>query len=108
MNENELQPWLIVQGQGDARSLAMWRLSDLDQPALALFSDAARAERYATAHIAIHWEVSQPARAALLHIMIECFQQQIKLAVLDPDQETARRVFNLRDVLKAARDELGL
>lgn len=107
MNENELQPWIVVQGDADTRTLAMWRLSELGQPALALFSDAPHAEHYATAHISDHWEVSQPARAVLLRIMIECFQQQIELAVLDPDQDTARRIFKLRDVLKAARQELS-
>lgn len=106
MPENELSPWVVVHGQDEARSLAMWRLADVDEPALALFSDSTRAEEYATTHIRGDWRVTQPARSALLGIMIECYQQQVRLAVLDPDEAGARRIFKLRDVLKAAREEL--
>lgn len=107
MNENELQPWVIVLGQADQQSLAMWRLSETDQPALALFSAAAHAEKYATDHIEQSWQVTQPARTTLLSIMIECYRQQVELAVLNPTEASAQRIFNLRDVLRAARQELA-
>lgn len=127
MNENELQPWIVVLGSPARnalaqnslaeqslaeqslaeQSLALWRLSETDQPALALFTSAAQAERYALVNASAAWSVQQPARSALLRIMIECFRQDVQLAVLDPDQATARRIFNLRDVLRAARDELN-
>ena len=107
MNANELQPWIIVLDSPDQQSLAMWRLSESDQPALALFTSAAQAEGYAMANASDAWSVQQPARPALLRIMIECFRQHVELAVLDPDQATARRIFKLRDVLRAAREELN-
>ena len=107
MNENELQPWIVVLDGPAEQSLAMWRLAESDQPALALFTTAALAERYALQNANAAWSVQQPARPALLQIMIACFQQRVELAVLDPDQATARRIFNLRDVLRAAREELS-
>ena len=107
MNDSELEPWIVILGDAAEHSLAMWRLSGAEQPALALFSSAAHAQRYAQANANPPWSVQQPARAALVGIMIECYRQQIELAVLDPDQETARRVFKLRDVLRAVRAELG-
>jgi hypothetical protein len=107
MNENELEPWLIVLGDDQHGTLAMWRVSETEQPALALFSSAELAEGYANAHHSGAWHVTQPQRTALLRLMIECYQQQVTLAVLDPTQGTARSIFNLRDVLRAARQELA-
>ena len=107
MNDNELQPWLIVLEEAGERSLAMWRLSETDQPALALFSTAAHAEKYAEAHIEQAWQATQPSRTALLSIMIDCYRQQVALAVLNPTTASAQRIFNLRDVLRAARQELA-
>lgn len=107
MNDNELQPWVVVLEDAQERSLAMWRLSDTQQPALALFSSAALAESYAAKHVDSNWQVTQPARTALLGLMIECYRQDIQLAVLNPAETSAQRIFNLREVLRAARQELA-
>lgn len=107
MNDNELEPWVILLGKTEDRTLAMWRLSETDQPALALFSTAGHAQRYAAAHSDQTWQVTQPARTALLGIMIECYRQQVELAVLNPTEASAERIFKLRDVLRAARQELA-
>lgn len=107
MNDNELEPWVIVLGDDDQRRLAMWRLAGTDQPALALFSAAAQAEQYAAAHLQRPWHVTQPPRTSLLKIMIECFRQQVELAVLNPTDTSAQSIFKLRDVLRAARQELA-
>jgi hypothetical protein len=107
MNDNELQPWVVAVGDAEERSLAMWRLSETEQPALALFSSAGLAEAYAAKHVASCWQVAQPARSALLGVMIECYRQGVRLAVLNPAETSAQRIFNLRDVLRAARQELA-
>ena len=106
MNEHEIEPWIVVQEPDSESQLAMWRLSDHDSPSLALFSSRAKAETYAFSHAGDSWQVTQPARNILLGIMIECFQKQIEYAVLDPDGKSAKRIFKLREVLKAAREEL--
>lgn len=106
MNENEIQPWLVVIGSSAATRLAMWQIGETQKPALALFSNSERATQYAIAHIDEEFQVTQPARTALLTIMIECYRGQMEHAVLDPDSSSAKRVFVLRDVLKAAREEL--
>jgi hypothetical protein len=106
MNEQEIQPWVVIVESAGDRTLALWQLSETEQPALALFSSAVQAQKYAAEHSGNDWQVNQPERSALLAIMIQCFQQQIELAVLDPDGATAKRIFKLRDVLRAARDEM--
>lgn len=106
MNEHEIEPWVIVAECDDDQSLAMWRLSENDQPSLALFSSAELAQGYARAQVAAPWKITQPSRSDLLRVMIECYRKKIELAVLDPDGTTAKRIFMLRDVLKAARDEM--
>jgi hypothetical protein len=107
MNDSELEPWVVVLGDAEDHALAMWRVSETQQPALALFSSQVHAQRYAAANASPPWSAEQPARATLIGIMIACYRQGIELAVLDPDRETARRIFQLRDVLRAARAELG-
>ena len=115
MNQHELQPWIVCLhapqsdpfAPANAHSLAMWRLNDNDEPALALFSEQTSAEVYARQLGEQAYQVLQPTRTAMLSIMIECFQGNIMLAVLDPNATTARRIFKLRDVLKAAKGELS-
>ena len=105
MNENELQPWVVVTQDDSGTSLAMWQIKETGQPALTLFSTQALADNYA-ASINRASSVMMPTRPVLLNIMIECYQQGIALAVLDPTEATARKIFNLADVLRAAREEL--
>ena len=105
MSDYELEPWVIVTEAETGSSLAMWELSESGQAALTLFSSQAFAERYAE-KLDGQSSVMKPARQALLSIMIECYQQGVTLAVLDPDQATAKKIFQLADVLRAARQEL--
>lgn len=106
MNEQEIQPWLVVIGEQAETRLALWRISECKEPALALFSSSERASQYAAAHIGGKYMVTQPARTALLSIMIKCFRENMEHAVLDPDSLSAKRIFVIRDVLRAAREEL--
>ena len=105
MNENEIQPWVVVTAGDAETTLAMWQIKETGQVALALFSTRALAEHYA-ARLCGSSSIMMPARPALLSIMIECYRQGVAFAVLDPDQATARKIFDLADVLRAARDEL--
>lgn len=101
MLEHEIEPWIVSINESQ---LALWQLSDPPAAALAFFSDQSRAEKYARGLEATHCQVLQPTRRELLGLMIQCYQQQILYAVLDPDSQSARRIFKLRDVLKAARE----
>lgn len=99
-SEQEIDPWIVTI---DGNQLALWQLTDPPVPALAFFTDRTKAEQYAGRLTGSATEVLQPTRRELLGVMIKCYQQQIQYAVLDPDTQVARRIFKLRDVLKAAR-----
>ena len=105
MIKNELQPWLVlIEGQSGT-SLAMWRLTETGQPALALFTSETLADEYAGS-IVRTWSTVRPEPDILLSLMAECYQQGVALAVLDPDRATARKIYDLAEVLRAAREEL--
>jgi hypothetical protein len=113
MNESELQPWLAILGDGSGRCPALWRVAETGQAALALFSTAEKAERYAGAAVEANaaaeargGSAEQPTRLQLVAILIECYRQNVELAVLDPDAYTARSIFKLADLLRAARTQL--
>ena len=42
-----------------------------------------------------------------LRVLLAGYQQGLRYAALDPNSTTARQLFVLRDVLKAARQKLG-
>ncbi len=100
MNEHELQPWVVTI---DGSQVALWQLSQPAAVALALFSDQAKADAYAHSLVGRSCNVIHPSQRELLGLMIQCFQQQIVYAVLDPTETQASRIFQLREVLKAAR-----
>lgn len=103
MIDQEIEPWIIAINKNE---IALWQLSDPPATALAFFSERVKAEEYAQRLFEATAEVLQPTRRDLLALMIRCYQQQILYAVLDPDAQVARRIFKLRDVLKAAREAL--
>ena len=105
MIENELQPWLVLLDGGT--QVAMWQLEQPAAAALALFSDRTKASAYSERLGNASYELIQPARVKLVRVMMECYQQQLRYAVLDPDGASAHRIFSLRDILKAARIELA-
>jgi len=104
--ESELEPWIVLTQEGSAQHLALWQLADASATAVALFSSRDQAEHYASQFVSSAYQIAQPERHALLRILIECFQNQVTLAVLDPDQHGAKKIFPLRDVLRAAREAL--
>ncbi len=102
MIEHEIEPWIVSL---NGNQIAMWQLNEPQAAALAFFSERSRAEEYARGLNAAESVVLQPSRRELLGLMIQCYQQQILYAVLDPDTQSARRIFKLREVLKAAKDK---
>ncbi len=81
---------------------AIWQL-DEGPSALALFhtADSAVAYRQAAA-IGAEWSVFQPVRNDLVAILKACHEGGILYAVLDPDGQSAKRIFPIADVLGAA------
>lgn len=101
MIEHEIQPWIVAI---EGNQLALWQIDQPPAAALALFSDRDKAELYASQLATARRDVIQPSRRELLGLMIKCYQEQIQFAVLDPNTQSASRIFNLRDVLRAARE----
>ncbi len=103
----ELEPWLIVLGQGADSALALWRLDDQQGDALAVFSNEVTAETYAGQNCGDVYRVVQLRELALIRTLADCFGQGIRYATLDPGPSRAQRVFVIRDVLLAARQRLS-
>ena len=117
----ELDPWLAVQSHSanEIGDIALWRIAaengdeetsqggQFQHEALALFSSREHASRYADQQLNRQYRLCQPDRVQLLRILIDSFQQGIEYAVLDPSNDAARQLFSLREVLKAAREQLS-
>jgi hypothetical protein len=99
---DEIQPYVVYRIDGGQMEFALWRFVD-GQQALALFlsGDAATAYREC-ADLGPGWKIFCPAKEALLQLLKGCVQAGIGHAVLDPDLERAKRVFDIRAILSAA------
>lgn len=118
-NPAELSPWAVVKNDGQAEeSLALWRISlpstdrspamGTGELALAIFSSRENADEYCSSNDLL--ERNRLVRFdehQTLRVLLNCYQQGIRYAALDPNSTMARQVFVLRDVLKAARQKLG-
>lgn len=102
----ELEPWIIVIGEPPATSLSMWQAAGQTAPALAVFSSDTRAGTYALLHCSRPNQVHQVTDKALIQLLADCYQQGTRYAALDPDGAECRQMFELRDVLIAAREFL--
>ncbi len=105
MTTIDIEPWIVIVGD-ERQSLAMWRMSDNEQPSVALFSSEDKARQYVAESKIAKFAVIQPQPRALIQLLIDCYTSSIRWAALDPTPERASRVFELRQVLKAARDSL--
>jgi len=126
----ELEPWLVVLGEAEQSSLAMWQLTveqltggqlmpldallnklqtpePISQLTVALFSSEQRASDYADKCCSGITRVVQVDRTRFLSLMVDCFRQGIRYATLNPGDSTAQSLFVLRDVLSAAKQELS-
>lgn len=97
---HEILPYLIYRRRGDELECAVWQVQQ-GQQALALFLSAASAEAYIqAADLDSQWKVFCPGRSDLLEILQQSVSGGIWLAALDPDQQGAKRLFDLRRVVE--------
>ena len=103
----ELEPWLVVLGEAEDMSLALWQLGDIqaravndvdhgDRPlSVAIFSDQPKAIDYAVKCCRSPARTIQVDQTRFLSLMVDCFRQGIRYATLNPDDQTAQSVFVL-------------
>lgn len=96
---DELQPYLVYRIAGAQLECALWQVQD-GAKALALFLSEASATAYRnTCLTGDEWKVLRPRRDDLWQILKECHANGVPFAVLDPDQEKAVRVFDIKEIL---------
>jgi hypothetical protein len=95
----ELRPYIVYRMEDGQIECAIWQLKE-GEKALALFlsADTAMAYRDATQADAA-WHVFRPTREGLVQLIRACYQVGIRFAVLDPDREKAKQIFDLEAVL---------
>ncbi|HAY80007.1 MAG TPA: hypothetical protein DCY79_09420 [Planctomycetaceae bacterium] len=99
LNTQDLSPYVLYRIDDEGLQCAMWRLQD-GRETLALFLDEAAAGEYAKqAGLAEGWRAFQPNRRDLLEMIRQAVASGVKLAALDPDQQQAKRLFDLAAVL---------
>jgi hypothetical protein len=101
---DEIQPYIVYRIEADQMECALWQFKD-GQKALALFlsGDAATSFKGAT-NLGDEWRIFCPAKEALLQMLQGCYEAGIGYAVLDPDLEKAKRIFNIHEILNATRE----
>ena len=103
---DELEPWVVLLGEGAGASLALWRMQDRQQDTLAMFSERQLAEAYADTHCPLPWQPQQLKKISLIQVLADCYEQGLRYATLNPTRDSARQIFVLREVLRAARESL--
>jgi hypothetical protein len=98
----EIAPFLLLHVEAGEVKCAQWQAAQGGR-AVALFLGEESARAYRDAAGLAGWQVYQPAREALLTLIDALVQTGVFLAVLDPDLRGGRRLFDLREVLRAAR-----
>jgi hypothetical protein len=99
---DELHPHLLYRTAGGQAEFATWRLNE-GHEALALFSTADAATRYQSELAGAAYTLFQPPRDKLLAIFQACLAANIRLAALDPSASGARTLFDLAQILAAAK-----
>jgi hypothetical protein len=98
---DEIQPFVVYRIDGEQMECVLWQLKD-GQKALALFLSGDAATFYrASANLGAEWKIFSPTTDALLQMLKECHGAGIRYAVLDPDLETAKRIFSIHEILNA-------
>ena len=99
---DEIQPFVVYRIDGNQMECALWQFKD-GQKAFALFLSGDAATSYRTAaNLGAGWKIFRPAKEALLQMLKAGHQAGIGYAVLDPDLEDAKRIFNIQEILNAA------
>jgi hypothetical protein len=97
---HEFDPLLLYREEDGRAEFAMWRLTQ-GQTALAMFIDHEAAERYRqAAHLDQRWRSLQPDRLTLQRILVECHRGGVPFAVLDPNEQQGRRIFDIARILE--------
>jgi hypothetical protein len=100
---DELEPYVIYRLDQQQASFATWRLEQ-GHEALALFLSAESAAAYqAAAQLNADWTIMRAGREQLIQILSGCQQSDIRFAVLDPNSQQAKRIFDIPKVLEEAR-----
>jgi hypothetical protein len=101
-SDPELEPYLVYRVAGDQLECAVWTLREGPR-ALALFQNGELADAYRHGlGLGEEWSVFRPGRNDLLTILRHCHETGITLAVLDPDHQQARRVFDIHAIVQGA------
>jgi hypothetical protein len=98
----EIAPYLLLRIEAGEVKCALWRLHQ-GETALALFLSQESAAAYQNAAGLKDWQILQPGGDALLELLAAHVRAGIRLAVLDPDLQQGRRLFDLQEVIRAAR-----
>lgn len=102
---DEIEPFVAYRVVGDKMEFAMWPLAD-SAAALALFASAEVARDYFdAARLGPDWRIVRPTKPDLLRVLEECFEAGTLRAVLDTGQPDRQIIFELFDVLRAARED---
>ena len=98
---DEIQPYVVYRIEGGQMECALWRFQD-GQTALALFLTEESATLYReSAKLAAGWQIFRPEKDTTLRELLKgCIDAGIAFAVLDPDLEKAKRIFDLRAILQ--------
>ncbi len=101
---DEIEPFIVFRLAGGEAECATWQI-DSGAKALALFLSQESATAYcAHAGLGSEWRVFRPNRAATLELLRTSRASGIAFAVLDPDLQKARRVFDINEILTAIGD----
>ena len=102
MLDPELHPQILYRIEGDQARFATWRLNE-GHEVLALFTDQETAAKYlAELENSPGWAPFEPPREKLLDVLRGCQQAGILYAALDPLGGTAKTLFDIPQVLRAA------
>ena len=96
----EIIPYLVYRSLGEEMECALWTL-DEGHTALALFLSEETAKAYIEAiGLDSEWKSFCPGRTDLIEILRQSTSLGIDMAVLDPNANQAKRIFDLREVVK--------
>jgi hypothetical protein len=101
---DELHPHLLYRSVGSQAEFATWRLAG-GQEALAIFTTTDAAQKYQAEAAAADYALLQPPRDKLVAIFQTCLDAGIRVAALDPIGGSARTLFDIAQVLQAARHQ---
>jgi hypothetical protein len=115
----DLQPWLLVRTvSGSQIEVSLWSIDQVGM-SMAIFSSLERAEQYRSGVLSDRsddassdredkaWKSIQPTELELGQIMVAHYRAGVKWLVLDPSEQSAKRVFSMPEVLKALRTQLA-